>query len=283
MVKQMGLIKFITVFDDEKQMVFSESILKRYNISAYPSAFSCDNKMYYDGLNTDSSAFSDMSKHCTVIGPSIPAKVFQQAYIRAYNDGYFAVVVVCPHSKWFPYYDEAVLAANKFKRSKKYDFTTFRICVINSKSFAAGVMMHTLSMSRDHEINHCSSSLVIEYGRKNTEKNDTYILSKSPNAFCDTSNELVAFRSFGYKFTKLDISQSHDFIKFDSFSDIICKQLKKGNVHYAVSIGCNCEFAGNIIGRIEKKSGIKPICVMQYAVPSTKVLGDSSICINLFK
>lgn len=279
----MGLIKFITVFDDEKQMVFSESILKRYNISAYPSVFFCDNKAYYDGLNTDSSAFSDMINKYTVIGPNIPAKVFQQSYIQAYDEGYFAVVVVCPHSKWFPYYDEAVFAANKLKRSKKYDFSTFKICVIDSKSFAAGVMLHALSMSSEHANNHCASSLVMDYGRKKAEKNDTYILSKAPIAFCDSSDELVAYRSFGYKFTKLDISQSHDFIKFDSFSDIICKQIKKNNFRYAVSIGSNCKFAGNIIGRIKRKSGVKPICVIQYAVPSTKVFGDSSICINLFK
>lgn len=278
----MGLIKFITVFDDEKQMVFSEKILKRYNISAYPSVFFCDNKPYYDGLNADSSLYSNMKRQNTVIGPVVPSGVFQREYTKAYNEGYFAVVVVCPHSKWFPYYDEAVTAAKKLKRSKKYDYSTFRITVIDSKSFAAGVMMHTLSMAHDYEINHLPSGLVIEFGRKNAIKNDTFILSQTPNAFCDLSGELTAFRVSGYQFKKTDINSMPDSVKFDLFADMICRQLKKMNYNYAVSVGGSCNFAGNVIGRIIKKSGVNPICVMQYAVPSTDVLGDSSICINLF-
>lgn len=278
----MGLIKFITVFDDEKQMVFSETILKRYNISAYPSVFFCENKPYYDGLNADSAMFSEMKRHNTVIGPDIPSEIFQREYIKAYNEGYFAVAVVCPHSKWFPYYDEAVAAANRIKRSNKYDFSTFRISVIDSKSFAAGVMIHTLSMAHDHEINHLPTGLVVEFGRKNAIKNDTYILSQTPNAFCDLPNNLTVFRVHGYELKKTDINSIPDSVKFDLFADMICRQLKKKHNNYSVSIGTNCEFACNVIGRIIKISGNKPICVMQYAVPSTNVLGDSSICINIF-
>ncbi|MBR3867875.1 MAG: DegV family protein [Clostridia bacterium] len=279
----MGLIKFITVFDDEKQMVFSETILKRYNISAYPSVFFSDNKPYYDGLNADSSVFSDMKKHHTVVGPDIPSEIFQREYVKSYNEGYFAVVVICPHSKWFPYYDAAVTAANRLRRSVKYDFSTFRISVIDSKSFAAGVMLHALSMAHDHEVNHFSSELVVEFGRKNAIKNDTYILTQTPNAFCDSVGKLIAFRSFGCQFKKFDMISTLDSVKFDLFADTVCRQLKKTNSNYAVSIGINCEFAGNVIGRIIKRSGVNPICVMQYGIPSTNVLGDSSICVNFFK
>lgn len=279
----MGLIKFITIFDDEKQMVFSETILKRYVISAYPAVFFCENKPYYDGLNADSAMFADMKKRYSVIGPDIPSEIFQREYIKSYNEGYFAVVVVCPHSKWFPYYEKALTAANRLKRSKKYDFSTFRISVIDSKSFAAGVMLHTLSMTHDYEINHLPSGLVVDFGRKNAIKNDTYILSQSPNTFCDLSEGLTAFRSYGYQFKKIDMNSMPDSVKFDLFTDMICRQLKKLNGKYAVSVGINCEFGGNIIGRIIKKSGVKPICVMQYSIPSTNVLGDSSICVNILR
>ncbi len=281
----MSLIKFITVYDDEKQMVFSETILKRYNISAYPSVCFFENKHYYDGLNIDSSMFSDMKKLNVVVGPGIPSKIFQREYIKSYNEGYFAVVVVCPHSKWFPYYNNAVTAAKRLKRSKKYDFSTFRISVIDSKSFGAGVMIHTLLMAQDHVINHLPSGFVVEFGKKNATKNDTYIFSQTQttNDFCGLSGDLTAFRVYGRQFKKIDLNSMHDNVKFDFFSDMICRQLKKVNGNYAVSIGANCEFAGNIIGRIIKNSGVKPICVMQYAIPSTDVLGDSSLCINIIK
>lgn len=277
----MGLIKFITVFDDDNQMILSESVLKRYNISAYPPVYFYNNKPYYDGLNTNSVEFIDLKKTKNVVGPQIPDKVFQTAFLQAYNDGYFAVVVVCPHSKWFPYYKQATSAANKLKRSRMLDFSTFRVCVIDSKSFAAGVLLHTLSMAQQYEVNHSPSDVVVDYGRKQAIKNKSFILLKSAYAFGEDCNEVSAFRSFGYKFEKIPISDSHDFVKFDLFSDIVCNQLKKGKGRYAVSLGADCDFAGSIIGRIEKKTGIMPICVIRYGVASSDIFGNSAICINI--
>lgn len=278
----MGLIKFITVFDDEKQMLMSEMVLKRYNISAYPSVFFCDNKPYYDGFNVDSELYSELKKQNNVTRPKIPLKIFQREFIKSYQEGYFAVVVICPHRKYFPYYDEAVAAANRIKRSKKYDFRMFRMCVIDSKSFGAGVMLHTLQMAHDYELDHNPSGLVIEYGQRNAKKNKTYIFSQTPNVFSSKSCCPSSFEVSAYQVKPIDIGDVSESFSYDMFADKICQLLKKSKGNYVVSVGSKCDFAGNIIGRIIKKSGIKPSCVMQYAVATSAVLGNEALCINLY-
>ena len=278
----MGLIKFITVFDDEKQMILPEKILKRYNISAYPSVFFCHNKPYFDGLNADSVLYSELKRQSDVTRPRIPSKIFQREFIKSYHEGYFAVVVVCPHRKWFPYYDEAVAAVNRIKRSKKYDFRMFRMCVIDSRSFGAGVMMHTLQMAHDYEVDHNPSGLVIEYGLRNAKKNKSYVFSRTPNAFCEKPGCTSAFEISAYNVKPIDVDAVFESIRYDLFADKICKLLKKSNGNYVVSVGSKCDFAGNIIGRIIKKSGIKPTCVMQYAVATSAVLGNEAVCVNFY-
>ena len=278
----MGLIKFITVFDDEKQMILSEKILKRYNISAYPSVFFCDNKPYFDGLNADSKLYSELKCQSDVTGPYIPSEIFQREFIKSYHEGYFAVVVVCPHRKWLPYYDEAVTAANRIKRSKKYDFRMFRMSVIDSKSFGAGVMMHTLQMAHDYEVDHNPSGLVIEYGLRNAKKNKSYVFSQTQNTFCEKSGCASAFEVSAYHAKPIDIDTVPESLQYDLFADKICKILKKSKGNYVVSVGYHCDFAGNIIGRIIKNSGIKPVSIMQYSVPTAAVLGSEAICVNVF-
>lgn len=278
----MGLIKFITVFDDEKQLVFSETVLKRYNISAYPTVFFSDDKAYYDGLNSNADEFMHLKKNQGVAGPQIPSKVFQSAFLRAYNEGYFKVVVVCPHSKWFPYYKNAIAAVNRLKQSKTLDFSTFGISVIDSKSFSSGVLLYTLAIARQYEIYRLPSDIVVDYGKKHAVKNKSLILLKSTEAFGECCDELTAFRSFGYKFEKLHLSDSHDNVKLDMFADAVCADIKKGSRRYAVSLGVDCDFAGYVLGRIEKLSGIMPVCVMQYGIASADVFGNSAICINIF-
>lgn len=277
----MGLIKFITVFDDEKQLILSETVLKKYNISAYPPVFFSDGKTYYDGLNTNSVDFIHLKKTKGVTMPRIPSKVFQSAFFNAYTDGYFKVVVVCPHSKWFPYYKDAVIAANRLKNRKTLDFSTFGISVIDSKSFSAGVLLYTLSIARQYEIYHFPSDMFVDYCKNNAVKNKSLILIKSENAFCKLGNDFAAFRSFGYKFEKIPLSDSHDNMKLDIFVDAVCADIRKGSGRYSVSLGADCDFAGYVLGRIEKQTGIMPVCVMQYGVASAAVFGNSSICVNL--
>lgn len=278
----MGLIKFITVFDDEKQMIFSETVLKRYNISAYPPVFFSEGKAYYDGLNSNADDFLCLKKTKGVTPPQIPSKVFQSAFLQAYIEGYFKVVVICPHNKWFPYYKDAIIALNRLKHRKTIDFSTFSISVIDSKTFSAGVLLYTLSIARQYEIYHLPSDMVVDYCKTNATRNKAAVLLKGDNAFCESYNDFSAFRSFGYKFEKIYLSASHDNIKFEMFADVVCADIKKGSGRYAVSVGADCDFAGYVLGRIEKQSGIMPVCVMQYGVASADILGNSAICVNVF-
>ena len=264
------------------QMCLSENILKKYNIAAYPPVYFCDGKPYYDGLNTNASEFVSQKNTIYVKGPMIPEKVFHNAFQQAYNEGYFSVIVVCPHSKWYPYYKQAVNAANKFRRSNRFDFDTFSIDVVDSKSFASGVSLHTLLMAQQYELCHYSADTVVAYGKNLALKNKTYILLDSESAFGEKCSGLTAFRSAGYKFEKLSVSESQDCVKLDFFADIICKQLKADGIRYSVSFGADCDFAGSVIGRIESKSGKKPVSVNCYSIASADVLGNSTFCVNLF-
>ena len=277
----MGFIKFITVYDDAEQMIFSESVLKSHNISAYPPVYFCNNKPYYDGLNTNVSEFAALKAANPMIRPCIYEKVFYDAFVQAYNEGYFSVIVVCPHTKWYPYYKQATLAVNKFKRSRSFDFSTFSINVIDSKSFAAGVLLQTLSMAQEYEMCHYSPEEIVQRGKINALKNCTYILNKS-SLFGEPDEGITAFKSVGYKLNKLEISKSHDSVKYDMFADIVSKQILKADCGYAVSVGADCDYAGSVIGRIKSQTGKDPICVNCYSVASADVLGNSSICINVY-
>ena len=278
----MGYIKFITVYDDSMQIFLSENILKKYNIAAYPPVYFCNEKPYYDGLNAVASEFIRQKSEFAVSGPMIPEKVFHNAFQQAYNEGYFSVIVVCPHGKWYPYYKQAVSAANKFRRSNRFDFDTFSIDVIDSKSFASGVCLHTLSMAQQYELCHYPAETVVEYGKNLALKNKTYILLNTESAFGEKCGGLTAFRSAGYKFEKLSVSDSQDCVKLDLFADAVCKQLKADSTRYSVSFGDGCDFAGGVIGRIESKSGKKPVSVNCYSIASADVLSNSAFCVNLF-
>ena len=277
----MGLIKFITVFDDEKQMLLSETVLKKYNISAYPVIYFSDGKAYYDGLNSDSDAFLRLKKSKGVTPPRIPAKVFQSAFLNAYNNGYFRVIVVCPHSKYFPYYKDAVTAANKFRHRKNIDFTSFDISVIDSKTFASGVNLFTLEIARQYELYHMHSDSLVDYCKNKAIKNKSMLLLRDGYIAGCSNNELTAIKSFGYKFEKFNLSASHDNVRLDNFADLVCSEINKGGGRYTVSVGSDCDFAGYVLGLIEKNTGIMPVCVMKYGIVSADVLGNSAFCVSL--
>lgn len=277
----MGLIKFITVYDDAEQMIFSESVLKRYNISAYPPVYFCENKPYYDGLNTDVSEFVSLKAAKSITGPYIHEKIFYDAFVQAYNEGYFSVIVVCPYAKWYPYYKQAINAVNKFKRCRNFDFNTFVINVIDSKTFASGVLLQTLAMAQEYEVYHYPPDVVAEYGKIHSVKSRSYIMLNEKSVFGEVCNGITAFRSVGYKLERVSVSESHDAVKFDMFADVVSKQIKKSDSRYAVSVGADCDFAGSVIGRIKNITGKEPLCINCYSVASADILGNSAICINL--
>lgn len=279
----MSLIKFITVFDDEKQKLLYYDILKTYSISAYPSAYYNGKRAYIDVLGTNSAKyFEHLNEFENLTGPTIPVAIFQDAISKAYDDGYLVAAIICPFKKWMPqYYRNAVLAAENFRRHIDVDHTTFKICVIDSKAFAAGYLYFTLQLARLHVNDHCPTGIVLEDSKNFVSK--TIYLTKSGEKFGFENGKFAAFRTFGKRFyTDINISESTDYVKFDNFAKACAKYIRISGGKYCVSFGAGCNFSGNVIGRIEKILGYPPIATMQYSTTSAAVLGLETICIHIF-
>ncbi len=276
-------MKFITVFDDEKQKLLSYDILKTYSISAYPSAYYNDKRAYIDVLGTNSiKYFEHLNEFENLTGPTIPVSVFQHAIDKAYENGYHVVVIVCPFRKWQPqYYRNAMIAAENFRRHIDVDHTTFKICVIDSKAFAAGCLYFTLQLARLHVNDGCPTGIVLEDSKNFDSK--TIYLTKSGEKFGFENGKFAAFRTFGKRFyTDIDISESTEYVKLDNFAKACAKYIKNIGGKYCVSVGGGCSFSGNVIGRIEKILGYPPIATMQYSTTSAAILGLETICIHIF-
>lgn len=277
----MSLMKFITVFDDEKQKMLYNDVLRRYNISAWPTVYFCNGKPYYDGISTNSTEYMKLrNSNVSLVGPNIPAEVFQQALKFAYEDGFSVAVIVCPHKKWYPYYKEAVNAVKRVRRSTTMEFDNFRMCVIDTKSFAAGAMFFALELARLHLNHHCPTGIVLEDFKYIVSK--TIILTKSGEKFGCKNGELSAVRVFGKRlYNDIKLSDSNEYVKFDNFANACAKYIRNNSGRYAISLGAGCDFSGSIIGRIEKILGYPPVATMQYGIASADVLGLDSICIHI--
>ncbi len=276
-------MKFITVFDDEKQKLLYYDVLKTYSISAYPSAYYNENRAYIDVLGTNSvKYFEHLNEFESLTGPTIPASVFLDAIRDAYNDGYLVVAIVCPFRKWLPqYYRNAVIAAENFKRHIYVDHKTFKICIIDSKAFAAGYLYFTLQLARMHVNDGCPTGIVIEDSKNFISK--TIYLTRTGEKFGFENSKFSAFRTFGKRFyADIDISESTDYVKFDNFAKVCAKYIKNSGGKYCISVGAGCNFSGKVIGRIEKILGYPPIATMQYSTTSAAVLGLETICIHIF-
>ena len=279
----MALVKFITVFDDEYSSLISPEVLKRYEISAYPSIFFCDSKPYFDGVNVCSVDYVGMHNHSeTCTDPTIPVKIFKYAIEKAYDKGFNVVIIVCPHGKWYPYYENACRAVKNFKRRKYKDLTTFALHVVDSKSFAAGSLFHLLTMARKHVLDHCASELVVEHGRKSAVKNFSYLISDCKTVFSDKAGELYAYKLHGYKQVPLNITDYDRFVQYNKFAQTVARKILEKDSKYVISFGPECDFATYVVGLIEELTGKIPVCSMQYSVPSAAVLGDRTLCIHLF-
>ncbi len=275
-------MKFITVFDDEKHKLLYNDILKRYNISAYPPVYFADGKPFIDYLNSNSSLFISHKANCSVLsGPEVPVKVFRQAIKFAYDDGYSVAVIVCPSRKYQPsYYKNAVIAAKNFYRNQNVDLTTFKVKVIDSKSIGSGHLYFTLKLARLYINDHCPSGIVIEDSKNIISK--TLFLSSSAGKLGFKTGEPVAFRIFGNRmFRDVNISDSADCVRYDLFAKSCAKYIQKSKSKYFVSVGADCTFSANIIGRIEKLLGYPPIATIQYGIASAEVIGTETFCVHI--
>ena len=278
----MALVKFITVYDDESLTLINEDTVTLYNISLWPSAYDDDTRTYIDYFHTNSVKYYNHKQSCdAVTEPGLSYKLFQLAIEKAYNDGYSLAMIVCPNRKWYPYYKEAVRAVENFKRRLHKDFTTFRMCVVDTKAFAAGSLYHTLRLARMHVNNHCPTGIIEEDAR--SFKSKMLCLTESGEKFGYKNGRLSAFRVFGKRFYNIDVSESVDYVVFENFAKSAAKFIRLSGGKYLVSVGADCTFAANILGRIERIVGVAPIATVQYGVASAGIFGLRSICIHLIE
>ena len=277
----MAIIKFMTICDDVISPDNRE-FLKRCDISVYPSMYFCRNNPFIDTVNTDSETFyNDFKAGKVTVMPTVPADVFEYEFRQAYNLGYLGVIAVFPHNKWTDFKHQAEIAKKRFLRKEKIDELGFVIKFIDSKTFAGGTSALVYNLALFNKDSHlCVDDF---YNIIKSEKYDkfTYILSRDENVF-DSDKGLKGYIIKNDKVTRMNISHYSESVIFDLFTSSFLKNSK--DCKYNISLGYNCDFAGNIIGRIIKsKNESVPERIIKYGVPTTCLLGNAAICINFVK
>ncbi|MBR5233561.1 MAG: DegV family protein [Clostridia bacterium] len=276
----MSLIKFMTICDDEL-LLQNRLLLKKYDISAYPSVYFCEKKPYIDTINTNSELFYKDFKTGKVTSlPTIPADFFEYEFQNAYNSGYFGVFIIFPHNRWTDFKHQAEIAKKRFLRKIEIDEEGFIIKFYDSKTFAGGTVSQTLEFAKLYQNAHFSVKDFYDLIRSEKQDKYTYILSKNENMF-DADTGLKGYIIKNNKITRMDISQHSDSVIYDLFAEDFVKH--SNGCRYDVSVGYNCDFAGNILGRISKLSGLSPSSAIKYGVPTTRILGNSALCLSFVK
>lgn len=277
----MAFVKFFTVCDDEYRHILTERRQKAFDVNAYPSVVTVDGVPYYDSLNGSAKMYCDAIREGkNVTKPTIPAGVFELELNRAYNEGYLGAVIVCPHSSWTDFKHQATIAVKRFKRKTKIDELGFKIKIFDSKQLGAGVSYLTYFFAENyHELYHSTTDFFsfMEYFKSNPI---VYVLEDGPCEF-DSSSGIKGFSLKKNSLNKFDISHYPDSVIFDKFANMVTADARKYSRNLVFSIGSECEFAGNVIGRIERDLEKSSLCTIQYGVSTASVIGNKALCINL--
>lgn len=278
----MGLVRFMTVYDDEENCVLSLKRCNKFDISATSSFFRSDGNSYLDNFNVNSRDFYKMKDAGADISvPTIPHAVFQYSLERLRDWGYLASFVVCPHGKWLPYYKEAVHAvANINRTAKRNNDEYFHSYVINSKAFGIGSVLLANTLAVDFYHNRNSTTILKDYSARYASSSTTYILTKNDTIF-GSANDYKAYRISDTRVFPVDIGNSVEAVRFDRFTEIVGKAIMRHNGRYAVSFGCRCDFAGNVIGRIIQRYKHDSLVSAQYGIVTAQLFGTRTLCIHL--
>ncbi len=275
----MSFLKFMTICDDEL-LPESRHILKKYDISAYPSVYFCGDTPYIDTINTNSEFFYNDLKSGNVTSlPTVPADIFEYEFQQAYNYGYLGVIVVLPHNKWTNFKHQAEIAKKRFFRKIDIDEQGFKIKLYDSKTFSAGTVSQAVKFASLYQDSHFSAFDFADAIKHKIQTKTTYILAKDENVF-DSDKGLKAYIIKNNNISRMNISQYPDSVIFDLFAKDFVDNLK--NCKYNASLGYACDFAGNVLGRIEKLSESVPTSTVKYGIPTTQILGNSAVCLNYF-
>lgn len=279
----MARIKFLTFFDcDADNDNIIEAATNRH-ISFIPTVFRTGDCLFVDILKPNIKRF-DKFRHLTPI--ECEALDDEKYLLRLFKEislsGYDSLFVMCPDSKLTPHHKTVCNAVQRFKRNKYYsEINDMNITVIDTEQFGAGLLMQTFMI--------CDAVLNYNYGieelkamcRKTAVNSKLYALTRDDENFFN--GKLRAYKVCGGSFEPLNISESIDEVKYDRFTEIIGNELKTGKYSgYAVSVGENCDFSMNIIGRLKMITQCGPALTRKYSLISSSVFGINTVLVHLY-
>lgn len=272
----------MAVYDDEFGGVLSPDHCRLFDISAPYTFLKSEGYSYLDNFNISSRDFDKMIKSNNIITePVVPSQVFQYSYEKIRDWGYLCSFTVCPHGKFLPYYKEAVAASKRIQRTAiRHDDEFFHAHVVNSKAFGVGSLLLANTLARDFYHHRNSTPILLDYSKRYANSSVTLILTKD-NTIFGNGDDLRAYKVRNTRFYEIDISKSVESVRLDRFAEYVEKSIKKYDGRYAVSFGCNCDFAGNILGRIEKRTRHIGLVCTQYGIVTARALGTNTLCIHI--
>ncbi len=279
----MGLVRFLTVYDDEHEEILQRKHMRMLDIASLSSFYQCNGLSYLDNMNTCSRDFIRMKNDFTqCTSADIPPGVFQHIFEKTAQHGYRRLLVICPNGKWTPYYKNAVHAANNFRRNELRnnadDF--FDVQVVNSRGVGIAPVIMTNTLAKMYARAAVSPKMFEDYANNFAKSSVTYLLTDGCNEFSDFS-DLRAFRITSTRVFSLDISESIEEVRIDKFTKYAGNAIKRSGGRYAVSYGYGCKFIGNVLGRLERDYNFKPLITAQYSIASAQLLGSNAFCVHL--
>ncbi len=277
----MGLVKFFTVFDDEYRNILREKKQRVYDVNGYPSMFFIEGKPYYESVNANAKMYCDVIlQGREVTKPVIPASVFEAELVRAYNEGFYGAVIICPHSLWTDHKHQAEIAVKRFRRKTNIDELGFKIKIYDTKHLGAAVPYFSYFFSEQYRSFYQSTSDLFCFMDYFKADPMMYVIEEGP---CEIT-PVEGINTFSVKKNKVnqfEFSTYPESVIFDKFTDNVIKDAKRFSRDIVVSVGSDCTFAGNVIGRVIKGLGKPSLCTVQYGVTTASVLGNKAVCISL--
>lgn len=276
----MGMVKFLTVFDDEKCMVLNNINMSRYRIAYLPAFYRYNNESFIDSLNATSFSFSKTDK-AQISSFGISSGVFQYVYNLASEKGYKMMIVICPHGKQSPYYKEALIASKRHLRNAVNNNETdmMPVYVFDSRAFGIAPTLMAVKIADMYATSAMPVELLKAYIKRFADSSVTYLLTADKNAVgqCEV---LRAYRITSNRIFSLNLNELSDEQKMERFIQLISKAIKSSKGNFAASFGACCTFSTHILTTLAHKHNYVPTAEVQYSIPSVRMLGMNSLCIH---
>ncbi len=278
----MGLVSFFTIYDDELNRIFTHYNCEKYDLNPLYAYYKADSLSALDNFNVNSLYYLKSKKSGSdMTEPTIPANVIKYYFERDEKYGFLSTFLICPNSKWSPFYKNGVHAVKNLNRkAKRENDYYFKPVVIDSRAFGFGSVLLAFQLAKLYCNEKLSTSLLLQYAERYARSSATYILTVQ-ETICGKVNGLSAFRIKDTRIFPIELGDSYDEIKYDKFVKTVVSAVIRSNSLFAVSCGAECDFASNIIGRFMRDYKLYPIDYTRFSVPSTHLFGTKTLCIHM--